>query len=112
MPRGEVDDTGCISPPLPSVELRLVDDEYKDVDPGQPGELLVRGPTVMRGYFNDPEATKNAFHDGWLCTGDVAVMRDGKFYIIDRKKVSNSPHAHLTSTSLCFGQLQLTRGRA
>jgi long-subunit acyl-CoA synthetase (AMP-forming) len=93
MPRGEVDDTGCISPPLPSVELRLVDDEYKDVDPGQPGELLVRGPTVMRGYFNDPEATKNAFHDGWLCTGDVAVMRDGKFYIIDRKKVSNSPHA-------------------
>ncbi|KAI1104951.1 hypothetical protein F4804DRAFT_305543 [Jackrogersella minutella] len=77
---------GCIGAPLPSVEIRMVDDEYKDVEVGQSGELLVRSPTVMRGYFNDPESTKNTFHEDWLCTGDIGVVRDGNMYIVDRKK--------------------------
>ena len=86
MPKGQTDDTGSISPILPTVELRMVDDNYQDVEPGQPGELLVRSPVVTNGYFNNPQATKDAFHDGWFCTGDIAVMKDGKFYVVDRKK--------------------------
>ncbi|KAI0400449.1 hypothetical protein F4802DRAFT_486732 [Xylaria palmicola] len=85
-PIGVSDSTGSVGSPLPCVEIRVVDDEYRDVEPGQPGELLLRSPTVMRGYFNDPESTRDTFHDGWLCTGDIGVMRDGKLYIVDRKK--------------------------
>ncbi|KAK5115422.1 hypothetical protein LTR85_009882 [Meristemomyces frigidus] len=86
MPKGQTDDTGSISPLLPSVELRIVDEEYSDVEPGQEGEMLVRSPLVTKGYYDNPQATKEAFHDGWFCTGDVGVLRDGKFYIVDRKK--------------------------
>jgi 4-coumarate--CoA ligase len=65
----------------------------QDVEIGQPGELWVRGPVVTRGYFNNPTATKESFHDGWFCTGDIAVNRGGKFYIVDRKKVcTGSPN--------------------
>lgn len=49
--------------------------------------MLVRSPLVTQGYFNNPQATQDAFHDGWFCTGDIGVMREGKFYIVDRKKV-------------------------
>ena len=86
MPRGYSDTTGSISPILPSVELRMVDDDYNDVEPGQPGEMILRSPLVTKGYYNNPQATKEAFHDGWFLTGDIGVMRDGKFYIVDRKK--------------------------
>ncbi|OCT51505.1 putative acyl-coenzyme A synthetase [Cladophialophora carrionii] len=86
MPRGESDTTGSISPILPNVEIRMVDDNFNDVEPGQEGELLVRSPLVTQGYFNNPQATKEAFHDGWFCTGDIGVLRNGKFYIVDRKK--------------------------
>ncbi|KIW99607.1 uncharacterized protein Z518_11020 [Rhinocladiella mackenziei CBS 650.93] len=86
MPKGQTDVTGSISPILPNVEIRMVDDDYIDVEPGQEGEMLVRGPLVTQGYFNNPQATKEAFHDGWFCTGDIGVIRDGKFYIVDRKK--------------------------
>ncbi|KIW67053.1 hypothetical protein PV04_06330 [Phialophora macrospora] len=86
MPRGESDTTGSISPILPNVEIRMVDDNFNDVEPGQEGELLVRSPLVTQGYFNNPRATKEAFHDGWFCTGDIGVLRNGKFYIVDRKK--------------------------
>ncbi|KIW10605.1 hypothetical protein PV08_11569 [Exophiala spinifera] len=86
MPRGQSDVTGSISPILQNVELRMVDEDFNDVEPGTEGELLVRSPLVTQGYFNNPEATKTAFHDGWFCTGDIAVLRDGKFYIVDRKK--------------------------
>ncbi len=47
----------------------------------------MRSPLVTQGYFNNPQATKETFHDGWFCTGDIGVMRDGKFYVVDRKKV-------------------------
>ncbi|KAF2121141.1 4-coumarate-CoA ligase [Lophiotrema nucula] len=86
MPRGASDITGSISPVLPNMEVRCVDDDFKDVSPGQPGELLVRGPFVTNGYFNNPEATQSTFHDEWFCTGDIAIDRNGKFYVVDRKK--------------------------
>ncbi|KIX95574.1 uncharacterized protein Z520_08694 [Fonsecaea multimorphosa CBS 102226] len=86
MPRGQSDTTGSISPILPNVEIRMVDENYNDVEPGQEGEMLVRSPLVTQGYFNNPQATKEAFHDGWFCTGDIGVLRNGKFYIVDRKK--------------------------
>lgn len=88
MPKGETDDTGSISPLLPCVELRMVNDNFEDVEPGQEGELIVRSPLVTQGYYDNPEATKNSFHEDWFLTGDIAVMRDGKFYIVDRKKAS------------------------
>ncbi|KAJ3564994.1 hypothetical protein NPX13_g7655 [Xylaria arbuscula] len=87
MPPGPPDTTGSIGVPLPGVEIRVVDDDYRDVEPGQDGELLIRSPTVTRGYYQNPEATKELFHDGWLCTGDIGVVRNEKIYIIDRKKV-------------------------
>ncbi|EEH49929.1 uncharacterized protein PADG_06008 [Paracoccidioides brasiliensis Pb18] len=86
MPKGVYDDTGCVGYILPNVELRMVDDDFNDVETGQPGELLVRAPMVTQGYYNNPQATKDAFHDGWFCTGDIGVVRNGKFYVVDRKK--------------------------
>ncbi|KAJ7443825.1 AMP binding protein [Mycena latifolia] len=81
---------GSIGPLLPNLEARLVDDEDGDVDAeeGKPGELWVRGPTVMKGYLNNPAATKNAITpDGWFKTGDVAVRdKEGHYYIVDRRK--------------------------
>lgn len=68
------------------VRARLVDDNFKDVSDGAPGELLVRGPTVMKGYLHNTAATTDAFHDGWFRTGDTAVRRHDRFYMVDRKK--------------------------
>jgi 4-coumarate--CoA ligase len=86
MPRGSSDITGSISPILPNMEMRIVDDSYVDVTPGAPGEIIVRGPFVTNGYFDNEEATKGTFHEGWFCTGDIGVDKQGKFYIVDRKK--------------------------
>lgn len=91
MPKGQTDDTGSISPILPGVELRMVNDDFQDVEPGQEGELIVRSPLVTQGYYDNPEATKSSFHGEWFLTGDIAVLRDGKFYIVDRKKVRLLP---------------------
>jgi long-chain acyl-CoA synthetase len=78
---------GSIGVPLPGTAVRLVDDEGRDVPPGQPGELLVKGPQVMRGYWQRPADTANVIRDGWLATGDVATMDDdGYLAIVDRKK--------------------------
>lgn len=86
MPRGASDVSGSISPVLPNMEMRIVGDDYNDVPQGSPGEIIVRGPFVTNGYYNNSEATTGTFHDGWFCTGDIAVDRSGKFYIVDRKK--------------------------
>ena len=86
MPRGASDTTGSLAPVLPNMELRIVDDAYNDVPSGHPGEIIVRGPFVTNGYYDNPEATEATFHDGWFLTGDIAIERDGKFYIVDRKK--------------------------
>jgi long-chain acyl-CoA synthetase len=73
--------------PAPMTEVCLVDEQTRPVAVGQPGELLVRGPQVMQGYWQRPEATAEVLKDGWLYTGDVAVMDTaGTFKIVDRKK--------------------------
>ncbi|KAL5639027.1 hypothetical protein ACGC1H_003414 [Rhizoctonia solani] len=73
---------------LPNLEARLVGEDGVDVDEGQPGELWLRGPSVMRGYLNNPAATKNAItSDGWFKTGDVVIRDEDGFYtIVDRLK--------------------------
>ncbi len=73
--------------PAPMTEVCLVDDRAHPVAVGQPGELVVRGPQVMQGYWQRPEASAEVLKDGWLYTGDVAVMDEGgTFRIVDRKK--------------------------
>jgi long-chain acyl-CoA synthetase len=80
---------GSIGVPMPDNEIRLVDTEegLEDVKPGEPGEIILRGPVVMQGYWNNPEETENQFRDGWFYTGDIArADEDGFLYIVDRKK--------------------------
>lgn len=80
---------GSIGMPLPGVACRVVDvnDPTRDLDIGEVGELVLRSPTIMPGYWNMPEATDRTVQDGWLFTGDVVECdEDGYFYIRDRKK--------------------------
>jgi len=78
---------GTVGLPLPGIEVRIVDEEGKPLATGEPGELLVKGPSVMKGYLNRPEDTAKAIHDNWLYTGDIASLdADGYIRIIDRKK--------------------------
>jgi long-chain acyl-CoA synthetase len=79
---------GCIGVPIPSTECAILDDEGQPLPQGETGELAVRGPQVMKGYWQRPEATAEVItDDGWLRTGDVALMTpDGFFKIVDRKK--------------------------
>ncbi len=78
---------GTVGLPLPGVEVKVVDDSGDQLPPGIAGELLVKGPNVMRGYLNKPEDTAKTLRDGWLYTGDVATIdRSGHIRIIDRKK--------------------------
>jgi len=80
---------GSVGVPVSDTEARIVDLEsgITDMPPGERGELIVRGPQVMKGYWNKPEETANTLRDGWCYTGDIAVMdEDGYFYIVDRKK--------------------------
>ncbi|NAQ82266.1 long-chain-fatty-acid--CoA ligase FadD [Escherichia coli] len=81
--------SGSIGLPVPSTEAKLVDDDDNDneVPPGQPGELCVKGPQVMLGYWQRPDATDEIIKNGWLHTGDIAVMdEEGFLRIVDRKK--------------------------
>ncbi|HEV2733728.1 MAG TPA: AMP-binding protein, partial [Longimicrobiaceae bacterium] len=78
---------GYVGVPLPGVEVRLVDDEGAPVEPGTPGEIEVRGDNVFAEYWRRPEATANAFRQGWFRTGDVAVVEGGYFRILGRKSV-------------------------
>jgi acyl-CoA synthetase (AMP-forming)/AMP-acid ligase II len=77
-----------IGMPMPDTEFKLIDPETGEpVKLGEPGEVAVRGPQVMKGYYNKPEETDNAIRDGWMFTGDIARMdEDGYFYIVDRLK--------------------------
>jgi long-chain acyl-CoA synthetase len=78
---------GSIGVPLPSTELKCVDDQGGVVAIGEPGELIARGPQVMPGYWRQPGETENVLRDGWLYTGDIAKMdADGYFSIVDRRK--------------------------
>ncbi len=80
---------GSIGVPIPDTECRIVElnDGETDMSVGESGELLVRGPQVMKGYWNKPEDTAETLTDGWLHTGDIGKMdEEGYFYIVDRKK--------------------------
>jgi long-subunit acyl-CoA synthetase (AMP-forming) len=67
---------------------RLVDDDGKDVAPGEPGEALIKGPVVSQGYHNNSEANKSGYAPGgWLKTGDILRLKDDELYVVDRKKV-------------------------
>ncbi|RVX71590.1 hypothetical protein B0A52_03774 [Exophiala mesophila] len=87
VPGGRLDDSGSVGLLDPNSECKLVDDDGKEVGPGQPGEMYVRGPQVCLGYWRNEAATKDAIDDqGWLKTGDIAVVKDNWFWIVDRKK--------------------------
>jgi long-chain acyl-CoA synthetase len=78
---------GSIGTPVQGVEVRLVDEQGVDVPDGQVGEIAIRGHNVMRGYHNQPEATRAAIPDGWFRSGDLATVdADGYYFIVDRKK--------------------------
>lgn len=82
-----LDKVGSTGKPALHCEIRLIDDEGRDVAPGQSGEILVRGPNVMREYWRQPEVTAQALRDGWYYSGDMAhVDEDGFFHVDDRKK--------------------------
>nr|XP_036582525.1 AMP-binding enzyme [Colletotrichum truncatum]KAF6791229.1 AMP-binding enzyme [Colletotrichum truncatum] len=86
LPRHLTDDTGSVSMIVANCEARLVDEDGKDVEVGQPGEMWCRGPIVTKGYYKNDKANQEAFVDGWFCTGDRLSFKDGKFYFVDRKK--------------------------
>ncbi|MEO2078350.1 MAG: long-chain fatty acid--CoA ligase [Bacillus sp. (in: firmicutes)] len=78
---------GSIGIPVPKTDCRIVDENGEDLPEKSIGELLIRGPQVMLGYWNKPEETNLTLRDGWLFTGDLATMdEDGYFYIVGRKK--------------------------
>jgi fatty-acyl-CoA synthase len=87
--RGEdaIRKVGSVGTPMLNVEVRVVDDEMTDVPRGEIGEIVYRGPLVMKEYWNNPEATAEAFAGGWFHSGDlVREDEDGYFYVVDRKK--------------------------
>ena len=78
---------GAAGRPILNTEARVVNPEFEDVAPGEVGELVLRGETLMKGYWNNPEATRQAMRDGWLLTGDLATVDEhGLITLVDRKK--------------------------
>jgi long-chain acyl-CoA synthetase len=78
---------GSVGLPLPDIEVKILDDHGHELPTGQVGEIVVRGPNVMRGYYNHPEETAATLRNGWLYTGDMGQKDDdGYIYIVDRRK--------------------------
>jgi fatty-acyl-CoA synthase len=78
---------GSVGRPVPANAVRIVDEEMNDVRQGEVGEIVYRGPNLMSGYWNKPEATAEAFEGGWFHSGDlVREDADGFLYVVDRKK--------------------------
>ncbi|MEO0932103.1 MAG: AMP-binding protein, partial [Pseudomonadota bacterium] len=76
-----------IGVPVPSTDVKCVDEDGVDVPVGESGELIAKGPQIMQGYWKKPEETAKTIQNGWLLTGDIAIMEpDGYFRIVDRKK--------------------------
>jgi malonyl-CoA/methylmalonyl-CoA synthetase len=78
---------GYVGAHLPRVKVKLADEEGRPVQPGTPGEILVKGPGIFQEYWRKPEETKKAFRDKWFCTGDIAVLKKGIYRILGRKSV-------------------------
>ncbi len=77
---------GSVGRPVPGVEARVVNDDFVDVQPGEVGQILVRGQSLFRGYWGQPEKTAESFHDGWFVTGDAAkIAEDGYISIVGRR---------------------------
>ena len=78
---------GTIGLPIPNTEIRIFDEDKKEVPTGERGEIGIKGPQVMAGYWNRPDATKEVMHGDYFLTGDIGIMdEDGFFKIVDRKK--------------------------
>ncbi|NWF54214.1 MAG: long-chain fatty acid--CoA ligase [Syntrophaceae bacterium] len=79
--------TACVGPAVPFLEVRIVDNQDRAVPRGETGEIICRGPNVMKGYYKDPQGTSEVLKSGWLHTGDIGRMdEEGFVYIVDRKK--------------------------
>ncbi|MDP5276695.1 long-chain-fatty-acid--CoA ligase [Chengkuizengella axinellae] len=78
---------GSIGVPWPNTDCKVVDPEGEEVKPGELGEIIAKGPQIMKGYWNQPAETAATLKDGWLYTGDMGYMdENGYFYVVDRKK--------------------------
>ena len=89
---GQVRKAGSIGTPIEKVEMRIVDEDGKEVPQGDVGEIVIRGHNIMKGYWDKPEATAEAIRDGWFHSGDMGREdEDGYFYVVDRKKDMNHP---------------------
>ena len=78
---------GTIGLPVPSTDIKIVDEYGEEVALGQRGEIIAKGPQIMKGYYNRPDASAEVLKDGWLYTGDIGIMdKDGFIKIVDRKK--------------------------
>jgi long-chain acyl-CoA synthetase len=112
-PLGGTVKDGTIGIPVPSTEIRCVDDDGSPLPPGQPGELVARGPQVMQGYWQRPEETEHTLKDGWLHTGDIAEMdEDGYFRIVDRKKdmiLVSGFNVYPNEVEECIAELPMVR---
>ncbi|KAJ6593925.1 4-coumarate-CoA ligase [Mycena capillaripes] len=78
--------SGSVGPLFSHMQVRIVDDAGNDCPPDTPGEVLVQGPIVTKGYFNNPEANADSFKDGYFCTGDIGFFKGDRLHIVDRKK--------------------------
>ena len=79
---------GCVGQPLPGVEVQLFDEQHQAItEPATAGEIRIKGGNVFLEYWNNPKATASSFHDGWFCTGDVAVVEDGYYRIMGRSSI-------------------------
>jgi fatty-acyl-CoA synthase len=86
-PEDSIRKLGSVGKPIPTIWWRVVDEEMQDVPQGEIGEIIYRGPTQMLGYWNNPEATAEAFAGGWFHSGDLVEVDDEGFvYVVDRKK--------------------------